>query len=430
MRLRLASAAFWIVVGLIGTASVRAPGQGAASQHVPSGVCVLLLDNEQAIEGEIAVADGCYSVRLKDGTIRVRQQDVRMVCRSYEECYVRMQAASQPDSIHDHLRLASWCTRYGLDELARRELAAAEAIDPHHAMVAVLRRRLEASIAPKKPPRADTDAETALDTAELERIVASLPTPTVESYTAAVQPLLLNQCAAAGCHGGRSESDYQLLRAPANRLPSQRITQRNLAATLEWINTDRPEASPLLTVPLTPHGTSQAAIFTEKQLDQYRRLVVWVYSVAASRQAAVQNAPVERSLLGLGPPSSVVQAAAAPQGKNVAASYTEPPWEGGQTARASEVAQVSATELGIGKPQPKRGANISTFVPKDPFDPEIFNRRFFGPTQPSAGAEMRVLEPAPLPDARSDDGDPLRPLGVETDAAGADAVEELPVAGQ
>jgi hypothetical protein len=45
---------------------------------------------------------------------------------------------------------------------------------------------------------------------------------------------------------------------------------------------------------------------------------------------------------------------------------------------------------GIGvRPQVQRGARTAAFVPADPFDPAIFNRRFFGPQPPRDGQSHR-----------------------------------------
>ena len=68
---------------------------------------------------------------------------------------------------------------------------------------------------------------------------------------------------------------------------------RNLHAVIEMIDRADPPSSPLLTAPIGPHGTAKAAIFTNKEVVQYRQLVQWVMRVAQG-PVSEQPSSVER----------------------------------------------------------------------------------------------------------------------------------------
>jgi hypothetical protein len=50
----------------------------------------------------------------------------------------------------------------------------------------------------------------------------------IGSFTRAIQPLLLNRCAAGACHGGSQGAEPQLLRGPIHGQANQRTTLKNL----------------------------------------------------------------------------------------------------------------------------------------------------------------------------------------------------------
>ena len=49
-----------------------------------------------------------------------------------------------------------------------------------------------------------------VSTSEIDRRVRTLPTGTIETFTRSIQPMLLNYCATAGCHGASGTSSYAL----------------------------------------------------------------------------------------------------------------------------------------------------------------------------------------------------------------------------
>ena len=106
-----------------------------------------------------------------------------------------------------------------------------------------------------------------------------MPPGTVEQFTQTIQPLLMNHCAASGCHSSFGTGKFSLLKVPAGRPPARHLTQANLIAVMQLVNGNQPSASPITLVPVHPHGGSKAAVFTDQQVAQYREMVNWVYRV-------------------------------------------------------------------------------------------------------------------------------------------------------
>ena len=125
-----------------------------------------------------------------------------------------------------------------------------------------------------------------------------MPPGAMEMFTQVVQPLLMNYCMTSGCHGPQSETKLRLMRAPMNQPPGRRLTQRNLHAVLQQIDYANPSSSPLLTAICGPHGPVKAAIFTDRQAGQYKRILDWVNLVAQQQAAADRpgNRPPRSSL--------------------------------------------------------------------------------------------------------------------------------------
>jgi len=339
-------------------AAVALGGEPFGLQPVPEQA-VLLLKNGQTLSGRITRAGELYYVSLPNGEIRVKADDVEFHCRDIDDGYRRKRATIQVGDVVEHIRMAQWCLRHELFGHATMELADAMAADPTHPVIELLQRRLQLAIGPKTKPSCESEGESAVPSAsfeQLDRMVREMPPGAVETFTQTIQPMLMNNCSTAACHGPGTATKYRLERISKGRPPSRRMTQRNLHATLQWIDRRDPTASRLLTAPSAPHGTAEAAVFGEHQVLQYKRMVDWVCRLSG------RNQPEVPKTVDLAAPPAV-QATADPAQSAVSPAVFE---------EAVEVERPPVAEPSI-----KRGAKLEQFVPADPFDPEIFNRRFF-----------------------------------------------------
>ena len=195
-------------------------------------------------------------------------------------------------------------------------------------------------------------------------MVRSLPHGTVETFTQSVQPVLMNHCAAGGCHGPQSDTGLRLFRVPTGKLASRRITQRNLYSVLPFVDRENPAGSRLLTAPNGPHGTAKQAIFNEHQAAQYKRMVDWAASLA---QQSTPESPATLDARG---------ALRAGRPRLRRRRYRKRPERpvrcpsAGKASRPDARAARNAGQTGC-RPPP-----ASFDQPADPFDPEVFNRRY------------------------------------------------------
>jgi len=382
---------------------------------------VVLLTNGELLTGTIIPAGDRYDVHLASGEIRLRRGDVAYVCGSAHECYLHKRAGIELGNAADHLALAEWCIRNKLLAEGEAELAAAQKADPAHPKLRLVASRLKLAQAP--PPQPSGDAVKPVAHIALDSVARNLPPGSMESFTVGIQPLLLNYCSKAGCHSSRGAAALKLERIHP-KLSGRSATQRNLQRVLALVNRQDPPNSPLLQAPIRPHGTLEAPIFTDRQQSQYRQLVQWVYLVAGAKQplepmtleertapllqavpgatgAAVTPASAEEPAApaagqvpgelvpgelvpGELPPAELppgeVPPVPAPAGELSPDDLPTP--EGGPNPRKPAtvgpemIPSISSAPL---KGRIQRGAKIEpAFQPRDEFDPEIFNRRFFG----------------------------------------------------
>lgn len=380
-----------IAIGMVAALLVpaTAPAQRPGVETTPCDGCVLLR-NGNLFQGKITPTEGGYLVAIDGCRIVVRAEEVEFCCGTLEEAYQRKRSFLQPGDIRAHLELAQWSQRHGLVGHAARELAEVKALAPAHPMIPLIQRRIQMSLfPPEKIQRPARQVEGAPSFEDLDRLVRDMPPRSMETFTQAVQPLLVNHCSTAGCHGPQAESRFRLFRTPAGRHPSRRLTQRNLHSTLEWIDRSDPAASKLLSAPIRPHGSAKDAIFTEQQVDQYKQIVDWVYYVASEnepvdtvshQQPTGESARQDDALPTVSPAVHMAPATTSNDG-----------FLGGHlklypNAATPGSSQPALTEAGKPSPLPnpllqpnmnRPKAMSSTYEPVDPFDAEVFNRRFF-----------------------------------------------------
>jgi hypothetical protein len=333
---------------------------------------LLVLRNGQILEGEITRAGDYYVVTLgATGEIRLPAAEVEGRFGSMDDAY-RAKRDALPDRGADpHLDLAEWCLRHNLKRHCAEQLIAAMRKEPAHPKIRELEQRLTLSAQGPPPASAKLPTTSATVGAEqLEETIRSLPSASVEKFSGVVQPLLLNRCGAGQCHGPNSKAQLRLLKPPAGQVASQRFTQRNLYAVLQQIDQAHPEASPLLVMPQRRHGTALSAVFDKHNQKQLEELTAWVKGTFPTRTVA------QPASIGSARPATLSQPAPANtsgQSPAPAAAEEDEQYPGeGETSRRIEAKRPDLSS-------PVAGGPAAVFVPRDPYDAEIFNRRFEKP---------------------------------------------------
>jgi hypothetical protein len=334
----------------------------AAEPSDEVGEGVLVLHNGQVLRGGITRVGDKFMVTLgENGELRIPVRDVQMHCRDLREVYLRKRLTLNETDVAGHLELADWCLRHSLLPQAADEVLAAIAVQPDHPQIYALERRLQLAVnRPLTTLRTERQKRPAVSLDELERTMRELPEDVVQTFTAHVQPLLVNRCASNACHGSGSDAEFRLVRPSWGKTLTRRFTQRNLYASLAQIDKESPEKSPLLTAPSAPHGNLASTVFGERDQQQFELLANWVQQLVHQ-----EDPPPETIAPG---PSSLLQASYA---EPVSLPRTEDGSAPNDRLSGSKNTPTSGVKPGAGK----RG----DFVPRDPFDPEIFNRRFLRP---------------------------------------------------
>lgn len=338
---------------------------------------LVLLRNGEVLTGTIARTGDYYHVSKPGSEIRLKVAEVDRVAETLTELYEEKRGRVRPGKLADRLDLAEWCLAQRLLEQATAELDTAAAIDPEHPKIVLIRRRI---VLAQRPPEEHVAPAAVVDRGptkeELDRLVRGLPPHAVESFTSTIQPLLVNNCTTSGCHGPTSQGKLRLLRLSLTGPANRRLTQRNLHAVWQTVNTNDPAASPLLTKPIRPHGKAKGPIFSGHGAAQYRQLVAWVY--AATRQRRPQPVSEEDEPP---PPTLALTTKKKPSLRRPAPAVTAPPLDDEAAASEPDEEPLSLPPDEAGSDAPARHSSEEAqidddYLPVDPFDPEVFNRRF------------------------------------------------------
>jgi hypothetical protein len=403
---RFALSGLAMAVSLLGLPTSVGWGQVVWPEAAPADN-VLVMRNGEVFQGRISRNGDRFVVHVPVGEVSLRASDVDFTSANLVDAYARKRERIQPDNAQDHAELAQWCQRQGLLELAWREINEAKAIDASLPMIALIQRRLEIAIQQsqsERPPGRTGDAPATAE--DLDRLVRGMPPGTVEQFTQTIQPLLMNHCAASGCHSNFGNSKFTLLKVPVDRPPSRHLTQRNLIAVMQVVDGNQPAASPILTVPVRAHGGSKVAVFTDQQVAQYREMVNWVYRV--TRQTVPADRAVAASYEQVPGASQSVEPATAESTRlgysaKMRTARSRPHDAASRPAAAVPGKKNSAEPAGSSKAAPGAAGPQKPGV--DPFDPEVFNRQF-APPPPGPGQDADA-GPFPLPDVPR--GDPPNP---------------------
>lgn len=363
--------------------------------ETPAAEGVLILRNGEVLQGLITPRENSFEVALPKGAVRVRSRDVEFHCRTLHEGYERKNATVPPARIVERLALAEWCLRHELLAEAREQIDLARAIDAEHPRLVLLERRLQLAMAPPRERAPGAEAPVpSVSLEDLDRLIRGLPAGSVEAYVNSVQPLLLNHCATAGCHNGSSNSSFRLMRPAAGKPASRRLTQRNLHAVWQLIDLQAPEASPLLTAPIRPHGSVDTPIFTTARVMQYQQIVAWVLHASGSvpepgamdvsQTVSPLMQPRPRRGWSDVPPAAPREPSAEESSRNSSAEDEAPSAAEDLSQRLlagaaaeSEVAPEERREAEVeAGSSDEKPANPEPVEPRDEFDPELFNRQF------------------------------------------------------
>ncbi|MEX1223642.1 MAG: hypothetical protein WEA31_03760, partial [Pirellulales bacterium] len=238
---------------------------------------VLLLTNGEMLSGVVTAEGDRYLISLEHGEIRIRNDQVEAKFDTTGDVYRHLRNKIEKPSVAASLDLARWCLRNGLVSEAVDEIEQARRLDPAHAGVRAL---AEQVLYRHASHAADANDEAAdkpdSKEHELRLLIDGLPAGSMETFTATIQPMLLNSCSTSACHGVRSANSFKLYRATAGNNQTTHMTQLNLRTTLRFVDRKNPAASRLLAMAAEPHSDTRAHLLGGVTSASYRHLENWV----------------------------------------------------------------------------------------------------------------------------------------------------------
>jgi hypothetical protein len=371
---------------------------------------VLVLDNEQLIEGDVTKLDDWYRVRRGGGETLIPASCVLNLVEDRPQAYEVLRRRVDQRDADERLRLARWCAVHGLREQGLAEAEAASKLRPNDPDALALVRGLTQL---KELPAAKEEAVEA--NASQSAIAEDVATPqdfnsaAYGPFVSRVQPLLMNAC--ASCHAGNESGKFKLIRV-FDIASDRQGSLQNLAMTLAQVNRENPQTSPLLMKTLTAHGDASRPPLKGADAPAYRLLERWVqFAVTpegtpkpelnrrrtepgAEEAELPQGLPVSQEMLKPLPkpprlPGPRKTEAAEPKGRiigyqngiTVSKEKPEPRVPSTRQPPRSGESQAKLTQTGATpKPSPAPFAEETqtklrprTQEPVDPFDPAIFN---------------------------------------------------------
>lgn len=355
----------WSLVGAALLWLLTTIGSGSEPNAAPGYV---LLRDRAVLRGTVEEEPGRVIIRYRGSEIRMSREKVACWADTLDGLYQYQLDRRRVFTVESHLDAARWCLRHGLCDRAAAEIVAASRLRPNAAEIrraeAELRlvfQQLVAAEASRGQELSDGEHGTltaSTDESKLSNSAAAseelddselldgIGQDQLREFNLRIQPLLANRCSAAACHGDGAEAAWVLVAEPSpGRRPTAEMTRKNLAAVLPWINRQHPTASPLLVRALKAHGGAEEPPLQPHDQEAVENLRRWIALLPSEEGLTTENA----SPLVLG---------------------AEP------TASPGSPAESTVGMMGGKTNQPVRLPDVP-----DPFDPELFNRRFHPETR-------------------------------------------------
>ncbi|REJ91486.1 MAG: hypothetical protein DWQ34_01640 [Planctomycetota bacterium] len=374
------TAAFCLMPASLGAvAEENAPypvQNGAATENGETRYLVLF--DGRVMQGRITERPGGYMLDSQRGRMVIPHDFIRLTAVSLEEAYQKQRDNMTKPGAGDHIALARWCNANRLYIEAEEQLTAALKLEPQ---------RSEARQLLKRVVQAAAEAEerswknSGFDTIEARpgRSAPGISNEATEEFARRVQPLLVNKCGNATCHGRASSNTFRLENVKAGSRHQRLESDRNLRNILAQLNLDSPYSSPLLRKPQDNESLVHRGIFFGPRGEDQRKILNDWVELVASQQSESPVAPQTPSQPTPEPSSSEVE-----DGQVIQVGATQP-----QARKASpltiEIPRTPQRRETVSSsnpiPAPKDDALIQRVLDEDrpdAFDPDVFNRKVHG----------------------------------------------------
>ena len=241
---------------------------------------LVVLKNGNVLRGRLSRNADFVTIHSGGAELRLPRGEIELVVDDLEQAYQRKAALVSAIDARARIRLIRWCLRQRLVDHARSELEQLKDEHPLHPLIGLVSRQID-QFQPEVrsivlPEEAPLPPNRQFAATQIDR----LPRDAIATFSKQIQPLLVNRCATAGCHGPAAPSRFQLVRAPGRRM-SQGITQQNLGATLRQIGKQRARETLLWMSASSVHGGLKARPMATPELTE---LLEWIQQVQSDNE--------------------------------------------------------------------------------------------------------------------------------------------------
>ena len=350
---------------------------GGESLIVSSPQAVLLKKTDRILFGTVRLNGNYYEVEIADQSrVSIPRDQVDFVGASAEDVYQHKCRNITRWRTGDHFQLTRWCLQNRLLAQAIEHFAEVEKQAPSHPAVTQLGAELQQKILSDEkyrsfaglpalkvaPPVAVSPTKTdGVSQAGVNTQVVEHPQVAVY-FNDRVQPILMNRCSQAACHGASATNSLRLFE-PRGKAYA-RVSVENMKQVLALIEPDESGSPKLLSFATTPHGPQRLpgiAISESTLIDELKNWIRFSQNpvVPAVAQSPLTTSKLNPLALGSAPLRAVPAAA------------TQVEFPAGTTRPAAS--EIDALDAQL-KQILANDKSVSAAA-KDPFDPAEFNRQ-------------------------------------------------------
>ena len=263
----------WIgsFIAVIGLFSQSARAQTlAANEGDDLREQIVVFNSGKILAGRVTKSAGGCLIEQPDRRLWFQATEVKFVVNNMHEAYCKHRDSITVPKAETHLALAKWCLSYGLMDEARAELKKCLEINPEHKESSLLLEQLAEKVRPIPPPEVDS--------------LGGLSKETAMEFTSKIQPLLLNKCGNAACHGNTSSNGFRLVGSRGGGLISRQSTERNLTEAMKQIDRESAGRSPLIQVAKSGHAGKGPIFGDPATSEQLKMLKTWTQIAAEEMQ--------------------------------------------------------------------------------------------------------------------------------------------------
>ena len=363
----------------------------------------ILLQNGSVLSGKLNRLGDTAIIERADGTrITIATTHVAFVGQTMEELYRHRVSGRRALDLFALQNDVRWCLRHGLLKQAAIDVLHARKLEPSDVQTQQLVRqvasRMRAEAAPLETPQPDSippvtnpqvdptapgrnqpqpiqqvahtepisSPGDSLSKAEvqIDSATARLDEVSVARFKTKIQTMLTNRC--ANCHTRSSDNqrEFQIHSAVDAKFASTRVANENLAEVLKYIDWADPMSSEFRTRVTDGHGGRRNR-FGNPNSAMMQILDSWLKGLHREDTGFALPLADRQEPSGVSAPGNAVPTTADSQAPATVPDFPDPVWP------MSEIEdQFSTNEI---KSLPRRMPEV-----KNPFDPQIFNRRVHG----------------------------------------------------